>query len=148
MSGDQPELLDYESSKVIPRWRRSRKFIAATAITAALLLAVVHASRPRPLAIPRTIVVTTAPATNDVSRALLLLLNNKDISSEVFTCPTTQPTQWDFGGGANSALNWNNWDSITGRRMKELPATVQNSFRDPFLGPDQRAAAKQAKERR
>jgi hypothetical protein len=172
-SGDQPELLDYESPSVLPRWRR-RKFIVAAAITAVLLLAVIHASRPRPLSIPPVLVaVAPAPATNDVSRALFMLLNNKDITSEVFSCPTTQPShwefdagsttasatapttspnfvllrtpiiagpqpfvspsqnqeKWDFGGGANTALNWTNWNGATSQ-----PTTLSDPFRDSYPG--------------
>jgi hypothetical protein len=56
-----------------------------------------------------------------ITAALLTLMNSRDIGSEVFTCPTTQPTvfpgagaeKWDFGGGGNTALNWSNWNAPT-----------------------------------
>ena len=47
---------------------------------------------------------------NDVTAALRLLLRSTDVEPEVFTCPATQPTRWDFGG-ENSKLNWSNWST-------------------------------------
>ena len=32
--------------------------------------------------------------------AFQLLLQTKDITSEVFSCPTTQPSKWDFANGS------------------------------------------------
>jgi hypothetical protein len=36
------------------------------------------------------------PTSSDVSEGLFLLLRSQDITSETFSCPTTQPTKWDF----------------------------------------------------
>jgi prepilin-type N-terminal cleavage/methylation domain-containing protein/prepilin-type processing-associated H-X9-DG protein len=71
-------------------------------------------------------------ANNDVSAALFLLMRTQDITSEVFTCPSSNQEKWDFGGGANTALNWNNWDSITG-----IGKNLSYSYENPY--PDQNA---------
>jgi prepilin-type processing-associated H-X9-DG protein len=55
---------------------------------------------------------TAAPAPNDVSAALFLLLRTQDITPEVFVCPSSNAEKWDFGGDNNTALNWSNWSNI------------------------------------
>jgi hypothetical protein len=66
----------------------------------------------------RTIPVSTPDVANaggnDVTAALFEVLRTQPITNEVFTCPTVQPTKWDFVGGANTALNWSNWNSSSG----------------------------------
>jgi len=52
----------------------------------------------------------TAVSANDVSAALFLLLRAGDITSEVFTCPSSNAQKWDYGGGTNTAQNWCNWN--------------------------------------
>jgi prepilin-type N-terminal cleavage/methylation domain-containing protein/prepilin-type processing-associated H-X9-DG protein len=47
---------------------------------------------------------------NDVSAALFLLLRAGDLTSEVFVCPSSNATKWDYGGGTNTAQNWVNWN--------------------------------------
>jgi prepilin-type N-terminal cleavage/methylation domain-containing protein/prepilin-type processing-associated H-X9-DG protein len=47
---------------------------------------------------------------NDVSAAMFLLLRAGDITSEVFTCPSSNAQKWDYGGGTNTAQNWVNWN--------------------------------------
>ena len=69
---------------------------------------------------------------NDVSAALFLLLRTQDITSEVFTCPSSNQEKWDFGGGSNTALNWNNWASTTG-----ISKNLSYSYQNPY--PDQNA---------
>src|SRR4051795_584929 len=64
------------------------------------------------------------PADNDVTAALFLLLRTQDITSEVFTCPSSNAEKWDFGGGANTALNWSNWTDI----KKHLSYSMQNPY--------------------
>jgi len=49
------------------------------------------------------------PAANDVSAAIYLLLRTQEITSEVFTCPSSNAEKWDFGGGSNTALNFSNF---------------------------------------
>lgn len=61
---------------------------------------------------------------NDVTLALMRLLRTQDTTPEVFTCPATQPTHWDFGGGANTALKWSNW------RGESTPANLR--YQNPF----------------
>jgi len=64
---------------------------------------------------------------NDVTAALFLLLRTQDITSEVFTCPSSNAEKWDFGGGANTALNWSNWNSTTGVQ-RNLSYSYQNAY--------------------
>src|SRR5437667_311918 len=71
---------------------------------------------------------------NDVSAALFLLMRTQDIGSEVFTCPSSNAEKWDFGGGANTALNWSNWNSTAGV-LKNLSYSYQNPY------PDQNAVS-------
>ena len=42
---------------------------------------------------------------NDVTAALFLLLRTQDITSEVFTCPSSNQEKDTFGGGTNAAIN-------------------------------------------
>jgi prepilin-type N-terminal cleavage/methylation domain-containing protein/prepilin-type processing-associated H-X9-DG protein len=55
---------------------------------------------------------TAAPAPNDVSAALFILLRTQDITPEVFVCPSSNAEKWDFGGGSNTAMNWSNWTDV------------------------------------
>jgi len=71
---------------------------------------------------------------NDVSAAFFLLMRTQDITSEVFTCPSSNAEKWDFGGGANTALNWSNWNSTAGV-LKNLSYSYQNPY------PDQNAVS-------
>src|SRR5689334_3193944 len=45
---------------------------------------------------------TAAPAPNDVSAALFILLRTQDITPEVFVCPSSNAETWDFGSGGNT----------------------------------------------
>jgi hypothetical protein len=87
------------------------------------LVAVVEIRKNRYSVEQATIERATA---NDVTAALMQLLRTQDITPEVFTCPATQPTKWDFGGGANTALNWSNWNGTAGVRPK-LTYSYQNT---------------------
>jgi prepilin-type processing-associated H-X9-DG protein len=69
------------------------------------------------------------PAPNDVTAALYLLLRTQDITSEVFTCPSSQQERWDFGGGANTAMNWSNWNGDAGIK-KHLSYSLANPYAD------------------
>ena len=74
--------------------------------------------------------IRSSPATppaNDVTAALFLLLRTQDITSEVFTCPSSNAEKWDFGGGVNTALNWSNWNGTTGI-TKNLSYSYQNPY--------------------
>jgi len=67
------------------------------------------------------------PSNNDVSAALYLLLRTQDITPEVFTCPSSNAEKWDFGGGANTALNWSNWNTTAGVQ-RNLSYSYQNPY--------------------
>jgi len=69
----------------------------------------------------------TAVSTNDVTAALFLLLRAGDITSEVFTCPSSNAQKWDYGGGTNTAQNWANWNGSTG-----LLTNMSYSYEDPY----------------
>jgi prepilin-type processing-associated H-X9-DG protein len=75
------------------------------------------------------------PAANDVTAALYLLLRTEDLTSEVFTCPSSNQEKFDFGGGANNALNWTNWPGNKGLREH-----LSYSYQNPY--PTKAAAAK------
>jgi len=68
-------------------------------------------------------------ANNDVSAAFFLLMRTQDITPEVFTCPSSNAEKWDFGGGANTALNWANWNSAAGV-LKNDSYSYQNPYPD------------------
>jgi len=71
--------------------------------------------------------LTNGPSPNDVTAALFLLLRTQDITPEVFTCPSSNAEKWDFGGGANTALNWSNWNSTTG-----IQRNLSYSYQNPY----------------
>jgi prepilin-type N-terminal cleavage/methylation domain-containing protein/prepilin-type processing-associated H-X9-DG protein len=68
---------------------------------------------------------------NDVTASLFLLLRTQDITPEVFTCPSSNAEKWDFGGGANTALNWCNWNSTAGL-LKNLSYSYQAPYGDVY----------------
>jgi len=71
------------------------------------------------------------PADNDVSAALYLLLRTQEITSEVFTCPSSNAEKWDFMGGANTALNWVNWRVSSPTQIANyLSYSYQNPYPD------------------
>src|SRR2546423_929539 len=72
---------------------------------------------------------TGGPTANDVSAALFLLLRTQEIGSEVFTCPSSNAEKWDFGGGSNTALNWNNWNG-SANVVKNLSYSYQVPYPD------------------
>jgi len=70
---------------------------------------------------------TSIPSANDVTAALYLLLRTQDITPEVFTCPSSNAEKWDFGGGANTAQNWSNWNGTTG-----IARNLSYSYQNPY----------------
>ena len=54
---------------------------------------------------------TARPANNDVTAALFLLLRTQDITSEVFTCPSSNSEKDLFGGGTNAPINRTNFSN-------------------------------------
>ena len=61
---------------------------------------------------------------NSVPQALFLLLRTEDISSPVFTCPSTGTSPDTFGGGTNTALNAINFSAIS--------TNLSYSYADPY----------------
>lgn len=76
----------------------------------------------------------TAVAFNNVPSALFLLLRTEDITSEVFTCPSSSSTKDQYGngaGGTNTAqqrANWSNGPDSTGT----LANVLSYSYADPY----------------
>ena len=68
-----------------------------------------------------------APQPDDVTASLFLLLRCEGLVSSVMVCPTSRQTAWDFGGGANSALNWTNWNGY-----ESLAKHLSYSYQNPF----------------
>jgi prepilin-type N-terminal cleavage/methylation domain-containing protein/prepilin-type processing-associated H-X9-DG protein len=66
----------------------------------------------------------TGPKPNDVTAALFLLLRTQDITSEVFTCPSSNAQKDEFGGGTNAAINRSNFTDI----KKNLSYSYQNPY--------------------
>jgi prepilin-type N-terminal cleavage/methylation domain-containing protein len=75
-----------------------------------------------------TTVVQTSTSTdigaNNVMASLFLLLRTQDIGSEVFTCPSSNATKDDFGGGSNTAQNRANFTNVT--------SNLSYSYANPF----------------
>jgi prepilin-type N-terminal cleavage/methylation domain-containing protein/prepilin-type processing-associated H-X9-DG protein len=69
----------------------------------------------------------TTVVNGDVTAGLYLLLKTQDITSEVFTCPSSNAERWNFGGGQNTALNWSNWDNTTG-----IGRNLSYSYQNPY----------------
>jgi len=64
--------------------------------------------------------------TNNVPQALYLLLRTQDITSEVFTCPSSNAEKDTYGGGTNSAINKSNFTDL----QKNLSYSYQNPYPD------------------
>jgi prepilin-type processing-associated H-X9-DG protein len=67
------------------------------------------------------------PAANDVSASFFLLMRCEQLTPQVFICPSTKQSAWDFGGGSNSAQNWTNWNGNDGI-AKHLSYSYENPF--------------------
>jgi prepilin-type N-terminal cleavage/methylation domain-containing protein/prepilin-type processing-associated H-X9-DG protein len=76
---------------------------------------------------PGNMVNGDAPAANDVTAALFLLMRTQEITAEVFTCPSSNAEKWDFGGGTATAQSWNNWNGVSG-----LQKNLSYSYADPY----------------
>jgi len=74
--------------------------------------------------------LTGGPSANDITSAFFLLLRTQEITSEVFTCPSSNGEKWDFNGGANTALNWVNWQLTDITSGKKLSYSYQNPYPD------------------
>jgi hypothetical protein len=67
-----------------------------------------------------------APAVNDVSAALFMLLRTEDITAEVFVCPSSNESAWNYSGGANTPQNWVNWPKES--LAKHLSYSMANPY--------------------
>jgi len=72
---------------------------------------------------------TGREANNDVSAALFLLMRTQDITSEVFTCPSSNAEKDLYGGGSNAAINRVNFT--------DYKKNLSYSYQDPY--PDTNA---------
>jgi prepilin-type N-terminal cleavage/methylation domain-containing protein/prepilin-type processing-associated H-X9-DG protein len=68
---------------------------------------------------------------NDVTAAFFLLLRTQDITSEVFTCPSSNADKWDFGGGSNTAQNFSNWNNASGS-LGDFRKHLSYSYQNPY----------------
>ena len=66
---------------------------------------------------------TNRPTNNDVTASLFLLLRTQDITSEVFTCPSSNGEKDTYGGGTNAPINRTNFTS-----SKNISYSYQNPF--------------------
>lgn len=63
-------------------------------------------------------------AENDVTGAMFLLLRTQDITSEVFTCPSSTAEKDAYGGGTNAPINRWNFTDV----KKNLSYALQNPY--------------------
>ena len=68
------------------------------------------------------------PAENDVTAAFFLLLRTQDITSEVFTCPSSSGEKDNYGTSGSSALDRSNFTDV----KKNLSYSLHN----PYAGDD------------
>jgi prepilin-type N-terminal cleavage/methylation domain-containing protein/prepilin-type processing-associated H-X9-DG protein len=64
---------------------------------------------------------------NNVSASFFLLARIEQLTPAVFICPSSNAEAWDFGGGANSAQNWTDWNGTTG-----IGKNLSYSYENPF----------------
>ena len=65
----------------------------------------------------------TRPVDNDITAAVFLLLRTQDITSEVFTCPSSNSEKDLYGGGTNAPINRCNFTA-----SKNLSYSYQNPY--------------------
>ena len=71
---------------------------------------------------------TSTAFTNSIPQALFLLLRTEDITSAVFTCPSSNATTDVFGGGTNTSLNQINFTNI----QNNLSYSYANPYPDTY----------------
>jgi prepilin-type processing-associated H-X9-DG protein len=74
----------------------------------------------------------TGPDPNDVSAAMFLLLRTQDITSEVFTCPSSNAEKDNYGGGTDAAINRANFTDIN----KNLSYSMHNPYPSDGVIPE------------
>ena len=60
-----------------------------------------------------------------MTASLFLLLRTQDITSEVFTCPSSNAEKDNYGGGTNAPINRSNFS---------FSKNISYSYQDPFAG--------------
>jgi prepilin-type N-terminal cleavage/methylation domain-containing protein/prepilin-type processing-associated H-X9-DG protein len=80
-----------------------------------------NAPHPDPFSGP----LANRPTNNDVTSALYLLLRTQDITSEVFTCPSSNAEKDTYGGGTNAPVNRTNFTSSK---------NISYSYENPYAG--------------
>jgi len=75
---------------------------------------------------PDPFISDATDATNNVPQALFLLLRTQDITSEVFTCPSSNAEKDTYGGGTNAAVNKSNFTDL----LKNLSYSYQDPYPD------------------
>ncbi|MEO6435507.1 MAG: prepilin-type N-terminal cleavage/methylation domain-containing protein [Tepidisphaeraceae bacterium] len=65
------------------------------------------------------------PSNNDISAALFLLLRTQDLTSEVFTCPSSNAEKDLYGGGTNAPIN---------RTQFSGSRNLSYSYQNPYAG--------------
>jgi len=73
---------------------------------------------------PDPFTATGSDATDNVPQSLFLLLRTQDITSEVFTCPSSNAEKDNYGGGTNAAINKSNFS--------DLAKNLSYSYQDPY----------------
>ena len=58
-------------------------------------------------------------------------MRTQDITSDVFVCPSTGLTHFDYGGGKNNAMNWSNWPG-----KASLADHLSYSMNNPYVSKD------------
>jgi len=66
---------------------------------------------------------TGRPTNNDVTAALFMLLRTQDITSEVFTCPSSNAEKDLYGGGTNAPVQRSNFTT-----SKNISYSYQNAY--------------------
>jgi len=70
---------------------------------------------------------TARPFNDDITAALFQLLRTQDITSEVFTCPSSNAEKDNYGGGTNAPINRTNFSSSK---------NISYSYQNPYAGTD------------
>jgi len=69
---------------------------------------------------------------NNIPASIFLLLRTQEISSEIFTCPSSGAEKDTFGGGTNTAQNHSNFYGTTGAIVGSVKQNLSYSYANPF----------------
>src|SRR5437773_815756 len=142
---DNGQILDYEMRRSRRwSWRRAALFalgiVIVGVIAAAIWPATVHrdaftyppAIQASPAAIAGFTLRTAAPLNaNDQSdvtpRAYVFVQARRYPTTQPYVSPSVNAEKWDFGGGANTALNWSNWNGTAA-----TPGKLNYLYQNPY----------------